>query len=77
MIAFDNGFKILSVSLSFVDILKKRYEAIFTHESSAWRDQLCFKDSKITLFHRDMVLLPKQLMQHRKPSYCFRIWQVL
>ena len=62
IIAFDNHFKILSVSLSFVDSLQKRYEATFTHQSSTWRRQLCFKDSKVTLFHRDIVLLPKQLL---------------
>ena len=57
IIAFDNHFKIL-----FVNILKKRCEATFTHQSSSWRGQLCFKDSKVTLFHRDIVLLPKQLL---------------
>ena len=62
IIAFDNQFKILSVSLSFFDSLKIRYEATFTQQSSTWKRQLCFKDSKVTLFRRDIVLLPKQLL---------------
>ena len=62
LIAFDNQFKILNVSLSSFDSLKIRYEATFTQQSSTWKRQLCFKDSKVTLFHRDIVLLPKQLL---------------
>ena len=62
IIVFDNHFKILNVSLSFVNIFKKRYKATFTHQSSQWRGQLRFKDDKVKLFHRDIVLVPKQLL---------------
>ena len=44
---------------------KKRYQRILTLQPSAWRRQLCFRDSKITLFHQNIVLPPKNfLVQH-------------
>ena len=44
---------------------KKRYEKILTLQLSTWRGQLRFRDSKVTLFHRNIVLPHKKfLTQH-------------
>ena len=51
-----------SVPFSFANILRKRYEKILLLQSSTWRGQLCLMDSKIILFHRDIVLPPKTFL---------------
>ena len=41
---------------------KKRYEKIVTFVPSTWREQQCFRDRKVTLYDRNIILSPKKLL---------------
>ena len=49
LIDFDNHFKISSISMSFCQHFKKRYEKTLNFQPSCWRGRLCFMGSKVTL----------------------------
>ena len=51
IIAFNSHFNSLA-SPYHLPTLKKKMRKIITLHPSAWRGQLCFKDSKVRLFHR-------------------------
>ena len=49
----------------------KRYEKILNLQPSTWRGQLRFRDSKVTLSHRNIVLPPKKfLIWHWRRFLC-------
>ena len=51
-----NGLPLICESLN------KRHEKMFTFQLATWRGQLCFRDNKVTLFNRNINLLPKNLL---------------
>ena len=49
---------------NYDSILKKRYEKLLAIQPLAWRGQMCFRDNKVTLFYRNIIL----------PTTKFLIW---